>query len=128
VVRGELDGKTFSEILALAKTKKATVVRVGFTSEPGIEEHAVAVVTFGGQSPNCTVRRNPQDLDQEIPCNQVGSYLRDGLKIPCGAFVRISVPGAAPGDGLEGLFDDLSVHGFMSAGSVGVIRDCDRDR
>jgi len=126
-VRAELDGKTFSEILALAKTKKMTV-RVGFISEPGIDERAAAVVTLSGGSPGCTARGNLEDRGQEIPCNEVGSYLRDGLKIPCGAFVTISVLDGPSPDGMLALLSDLSAHGFTAVGSVGFVRECDRAR
>jgi hypothetical protein len=126
VVRGELAGKTFSEILALAKTRK-TAVRVGFISEPGIEDRAAAVVMLSGGSPGCTARGSLQDRGHEIPCNEVGSYLRDDLKIPCGAFVMISAQGGTFPDGMQALLSDLSAHGFTAVGSVGFIRGCDRD-
>ena len=126
-VRGELDGKTFSEILALAKTKR-TAVRVGFISEPGIEERAAAVVTLSGRFPGCNARGNLRDRGQEIPCDEVGSYLRDGLKVPCGAFVAISIQDGPSPDGMLALLSDLSAHGFTAVGSVGFVRECDRDR
>jgi hypothetical protein len=124
-VLGELDGMTFSEILALANTKKTTV-RAGFISEPGIEDRAVAVVTLSEESLRCIVRRTLQDPGQETPCNEVGGYLRDGLKIACGAFVGITIQGGPPRDGMLALFNELSAHGFTSVGSVGFIRECDR--
>ena len=126
VVRSELAGKTFSEILALAKTRKTTV-SVGFISEPGIEGRAAAVVMLSGGSLGCTARGNLQDRGHETPCNEVGSYLRDDLKIPCGAFVMISAQGGPFPDGMQSLLSGLSAHGFTAVGSVGFIRECDRD-
>lgn len=103
-------------------------VRVGFLSEPGIEKRAVAVISIWDKSPTCTVRKNPRDPGRDIPCEQVGGYLLDDLKIPCGAFVGTAAEGRFNLEGYRALINGMSSEDFDSAGSGGVIRRCGRDR
>ena len=107
----------------VALTSSAELSRTAPDSESS------AVVTLSGKSPGCTARSNLQDPGQEIQCNQVGSYLRDRLKVPCRAFVRVTVQDGPSRNGMLAVFNDLSAHGFFTVvGSVGSIRECDHDR
>jgi hypothetical protein len=102
--------------------------RVGFMSEPGIENRAVAVVTTSEKSLVCRVRRNLQEPGRQIPCEKVGRYLLEDLGVPCGAFVMQTNEGQFNREAYQALFSGMSAEEFESAGSVGVIRRCGGDR
>jgi len=92
-------------------------LRVGFIAEPGCFEHSSVRVTLGDQQPDCSVQGTPQEPGHEMPCKEVGAYLRQVLNPPRGAVVGVTVRGTLSRDSAIALFDDLTAHGFEAGGS-----------
>ena len=76
---------------------------------------ASAMVTLPESGVGCAVKRSSFDSAREVPCREVGSYLRDSLKLPQGATVAITALGQASLDAIAALTNELYVHGLEVA-------------
>jgi Domain of unknown function (DUF4034) len=76
---------------------------------------ASAMVTLSESGVGCAVKRSRFDRAREVPCREVGSYLRDSLKLPQGATVAITALGQASLDAIAALTNELYVHGLEVA-------------
>lgn len=76
---------------------------------------ASAVVTVSESGVGCTVKRSRFDTAREVPCREVGSYLRDNLKLAEGATVAITALGNASPDPVAAVANELYEHGLQVA-------------
>lgn len=79
---------------------------------------ASAMVTLLENRVGCTVQRSRFDTAREVPCREVGSYLRDSLKLPQGATAAITALGQASPDAVAALANELYVHGLQVAAVI----------
>src|ERR1700758_4127018 len=79
---------------------------------------ASAMVTLSEGRVGCTVKRSRFDTAREVPCREVGSYLRDGLKLPQGATVVITDLGQGSSDAVAALANEMYVHGLEVAAVI----------
>ena len=77
--------------------------------------HASAMVTVSEDHAACTVRRYAERVGSSVPCDQVGTYLREKLNLSPGASVGISAIGKVSPDAVATISRDLSAHGFKVA-------------
>lgn len=73
---------------------------------------ASAMVTVSESGVGCTVKRSRFDTAREVPCREVGSYLRDNLKLAEGATVGITALGKASPDPVPAVAHELYEHGL----------------
>jgi hypothetical protein len=76
------------------------------------------MVTISDKRTDCTVMRMDANSGHNVPCDEVGAYLRDNLHVGSGAFVGIAVTGKVPPDAQAALSKDLSMNGFKVAGVI----------
>jgi hypothetical protein len=77
--------------------------------------HASAMVTVSDDHTACTVRRYGETPGSSVPCDQVGSYLRDKLNLSAGASVGITATGKVSPDAVTAISQELSAHGLKVA-------------
>ena len=77
--------------------------------------HAAAMVTVSDDRTVCTVRRYGEKSGASVPCDQVGSYLRDKLTLNSEASVGITATGKVSPDAVTAISQELSAHGFKVA-------------
>jgi hypothetical protein len=105
-----------SKDLAVNGFKVAGIIRVGFITEPGCLERAVVVVTLAGDPQRCTVQASPAASPLQMPCREVGAYVRRTLNPPAGAIIGLKYQGLSHA-GSAALSDGLERHGFESGGT-----------
>jgi hypothetical protein len=81
---------------------------------------ADAVVIISEGRAVCSVRRADTKTRHDVPCRDVGSYLRNDLRIGPGAAVGITAVGKVGRDAVAAVSSDLSGNGYKIAGIMRV--------
>jgi hypothetical protein len=81
-------------------------------------DSANVFVTFHVKSTQCNVRKGLYATRHELPCEDVPSYVRDGLKLPVGATFAVSDLGNTHGLEIAALISVLEASGYRSVGSI----------
>jgi hypothetical protein len=76
----------------------------------------------------CSVQQTPEDQSLKMPCQVIGTYLRQKLKPSRGSIVGLSVRGEPTADTMIELYKDLSAHGFEAGSTECFISERDGDR
>ena len=88
-----------------------------FITEPGCLKRATVLVTLTQGSQICTVRTPSEGSSREIPCLEVGGYVRRILKPPQGTIVGIKAHTGVARDAATAVFNSLRAFGFEAGGS-----------
>ena len=76
--------------------------------------HASAIITISEGHTACAVRRYGEKAS-DVPCDHVGAYLRETLKLNPGAAVGITTVGKVSPDAVSAISQELSARNFKVA-------------
>ena len=86
------------------------VASVGFITEPGCFERSVVRVELTEQPPGCSVQGGANQLERQMLCAEVGTYIRSNLNPPEGAIVGITTRGQPPVESTSALINSRLSH------------------
>ena len=81
---------------------------------------AAATVTLRDSRADCSVRPRRGQADSQVPCDELGRYLRDTLTLRSGDSVSVAVLGRVKPEAVTAVSNELSAHGFKVAGVLRV--------